>query len=162
QEDVGVGVDQAGEDRGFRKVDGPRSRGDRHGGRVPHAFDALPLDDDHLIAANLSRAWLDQAPGPDDRRWFDSGGPGAARKGEQAQHREGRGAKLGPNAVPGYRAHDERWGRPALEIHADPRSHLEPARVHLDLIARSLRLELGLAAAEARLHAKGELLAQPV
>jgi hypothetical protein len=52
QEDVGVGIDEAGQNGGFGEIDNGGVGRDLRGGGIAHALDTVAADDDHLVAAD--------------------------------------------------------------------------------------------------------------
>ncbi len=80
QEDVGVGIDQAGQDGGVRKIDGIGARRNFRAGSVGDAFDAIAANHDDLIAARLVRLAVDQNAGANDDDDLVMAGSGKQRK----------------------------------------------------------------------------------
>ena len=73
QEDVGMGVDQAGENRGMGEIDQVGARGNFCAGSVGNAFDAVAPNHDDLVAAGLVGLAVNQHARANDgdgrRRW---------------------------------------------------------------------------------------------
>ena len=67
QENVRVGIDEAGQDRGFRQVNHSRAGGNLRGRRIANTLDAIAVDDDHLIVPRLVGLAVDEGTGANDR-----------------------------------------------------------------------------------------------
>ena len=69
-----MGIDQAGQDRGMRKIDGIRACRNLGAGSVGNAFDPVAANHDDLIAARLVRLAIDENAGAnDDDTWLTAG-----------------------------------------------------------------------------------------
>ena len=66
QEDVSVGINQAGQHGGVREVDGGGAGRDFRGGSVRDAFNAVAANHDDLIAARLVGLAIDEHAGAND------------------------------------------------------------------------------------------------
>jgi hypothetical protein len=91
QEEVRVGVDEAGEDGRGGKVDHGRALRRRSRGGVAHGFDAMAAHEDELIAARRERPAVEQTAGADD----DEGIGGIRRRHEGRRQRNGDGRCCG-------------------------------------------------------------------
>src|ERR1022692_1360330 len=70
QKDVSVGIDETGQDRGFRQINDNRAGRNPGSCRIANALDAIAVDDDHLVAPWPVGFAVDKRTRPNDGPGF--------------------------------------------------------------------------------------------